>query len=605
MTRASRAAALILLTLAVGRPGPARAQETGPPFDLLIRGGTVLDGTGAPARRADVAVTGGRIAAVGDLAGAGARRVIDAAGLVVAPGFIDLHSHADWAFGDLERNLAPNNLAQGITTVVVGQDGRSAWPVGGSIEETAALWMTQGTAENVILLVGHGHVRREVMGDDPRPPTADELDRMRRLVRAAMEGGAGGLSTGLSYVPGRFASTEEVIALAREVAPYGGVYISHLRDQGAGLAESVRETVRIGREAGITVVATHLKVSGRANFGRSVEALDAIEDARRQGVAIYADQYPYTTSSNGVDVHFLSPAMSPPPGETIAALRKETREALADLVLGSHELAPKMYTRAWLLARPRAELEARAAAALGSTEPGGDEARGRLRALLDEPGRRARLYRAVADEIVRWGGADTYVIERAPDARLEGRTLEEAAATLGLSAPEAAIALELVDAQVTQFHMSEEDVVEILRRDFTATSTDGTAPLFGVGIPHPRSYGAFPRKIRVYAFDRGVISLPFAIRSMTGLAAEILGLTDRGTLRPSAWADLVLFDPHRIRDRATYREPHRYAEGIEFLFVNGVAVVDGGRVSSARPGRILTPRGPSAASRPTPIHSSP
>lgn len=420
---------------------------------------------------------------------------------------------------------------------------------------------------------------------------------MRRLVRDAMEAGAAGLSSGLSYLPGRFASTEEVIALAREAAPYGGVYISHLRDQGAGLVESVRETARIGREARLTVVATHFKASGRANFGKSREALDAIADARRQGVAIYADQYPYTTSSNGIDVRFLAPARPQASEDALAELERATPERLAELILASHELAPKMYTRAWLLERPRAELVARAAGALESAQTNGEGARARLRALVDDPAHRAALYRAVAQEIAAWGGADTYVVERAPDARLEGRTLEEAAAILGVSAPEAAITLELASAQLTQFHMAESDVEEILRRDFTATSTDGTIPVFGEGTTHPRSYGAFPRKIRTYALDRGVISLPFAIRSMTGLAAEILGLTDRGTLRPGAWADLVLFDPRTIRDRATYRDPHRYSEGFAFVFVNGVAVLEDGRVTGARPGRILVPRGRADAAR--------
>ena len=603
MTPRARAALCILLGLAASA-GPARAQQGRPPFDLLIRGGTLLDGTGAPARRADIAVQDGRIAAVGALGEAAVRRVIDAEGLVVAPGFIDLHSHADWAFGDPDRNLAPNNLTQGITTVVVGQDGRSAWPVGGSIEETAARWTAQGLAENALLLVGHGHVRREVMGDATRPPTSDELDRMRRLVRAAMQGGAAGLSTGLSYIPGRFASTDEVIELARVIAPYGGVYISHLRDQGAGLVESVEETARIGREAGITVVATHFKISGRANFGRSVEALDAIEAARRRGIAFYTDQYPYTTSSNGIDVHFLSSTRPPPPTDALVELRSASSETLADLILASHELAPKMYTRTWLLTRPRAELEARAAAGLDSRQPDGESSRAHVRALLEDPGRRTLLYGTVADEIARWGGADTYVIERASDTRLEGRTLEEAAAMLGVSAPEVAIALELTDAQVTQFHMAEEDVVAILRRDFTATSTDGTIPTFGAGTPHPRSYGAFPRKIRTYVLDRGVISLPFAIRSMTGLAAEILRLEDRGTIRPGAWADIVVFDLRTIRDRATYRDPHRYSEGIELVLVNGIAVVDSGRVTGARPGRILRPRA-RAAVRPASERAAP
>ncbi len=596
--RALVAAAAALLALA---STAAFRQADAPRFDLVIRGGLLLDGTGADGRVADLAVLDGRIAAWGDLSGASARRVVDGSGLVVAPGFIDLHSHADWGFGDPARNLAVNNLAQGIATVVVGQDGRSAWPVGGKARHSFEAWLSQGLAENVAVLVGHGHVRREVMGDEPREPTPEELAQMRALVREAMEDGAIGISTGLSYLPGRFATAEEVIALTREVAPYRGVYISHLRDQSAALVESVRETIRIGRLTGVTVVATHFKISLRENYGRSEDALQVIEEARRSGIAIYTDQYPYTTSSNGVDVRFLSP--SPEwlygNGALLDQIRAATPEELADLILKSGELVPKMYTRTWLLARPRVELERRAAShALSGSKADDAETRRSLAALLDDPRRRELVVGAVTREIERWGGPDTYVIERADDPTLEGLTLAEAAERLGVSPARAAMVLELAGAQMTQFHMSEIDVENILRRDFTATSTDGTVPVFGEGVPHPRSYGSFPRKIRRYVLERKVISLPLAIRSMTGLAADILGWEDRGYLRVGAWADIVLFDPERIRDRATYRDPHRYSEGIELLLVNGVPVWEAGRPTGARPGRVITSRGTLAPARP-------
>ncbi|HXG26148.1 MAG TPA: amidohydrolase family protein, partial [Candidatus Binatia bacterium] len=302
MTRPFTLAAALLAAALVAAAG--RAQ---PVYDLLIRRGRILDGTGAPERVADVAIRGDRIVEIGDLTAASAARVIDAAGLYVTPGFIDLHSHADRSLALPGLNVALNDLTQGITTVVVGQDGRSAWPVGGRIEQTIALWRRRGLGLNAILLVGHGSVRREILGDENRDPTPEELSRMRALVRAAMEGGAYGISTGLAYLPGRFAKTDEVIALTAEVKPYGGFYISHLRNQGDRLLESVEETIRIGRETGVTVVATHFKSSGRRNFGKARAAMARIDGARREGVAIYTDVYPWSTSSDGIDVDLLPP----------------------------------------------------------------------------------------------------------------------------------------------------------------------------------------------------------------------------------------------------------------------------------------------------------
>lgn len=494
--------------------------------DFLIANVQVADGTGGPLYRADLLVRGGRIDRMTFApAGKSVRppqstpglRVIDGSKLVAAPGFIDLHSHADWGFGHSELNRSLNNLKQGITTVVVGQDGRNAWPAGESLSTRKRLWETQGIATNAVMLVGHGSVRAQVIGEADRKATVDEIEAMKQLVREAMEEGAYGISTGLGYIPGTFSDTAELIAVTSAVAPYHGFYISHLRDQGDGLLESISETVAIGAQTGVPVVVSHIKASRRQNFGKSRRACDLIERARARGVRVYADLYPYETSSNGIDI---SPV---PPGLNVNKLLSSR---------GSWQQLIERYLN-W------------------------------------------------------WGGPDTFVIDRSPIPGVEGKNLEDAARALGKTVVDLAIELYTSGSHLTNFHMDERDVETFIQKDYIAACTDGTLPRFGRGVPHPRSYGSFARRIRRYVFDKELISLPHAIRTASGLAAEIIGLKDRGLIKSGYRADLILFDPERIRDKATYAKPHQYSEGIEYLWVNGVLVLDQGEYTDALPGQVL------------------
>jgi N-acyl-D-aspartate/D-glutamate deacylase len=578
--------------LLIAASNPAPAQQ----YDVLIRGGQVIDGTGTAPRRADVAITGGRIVRIGAMPSATARRTIDASGKVVTPGFIDMHSHADWGFGTPELNAARNNLTQGITTVVVGQDGRSAWRVGEKATDAMTVWREQGLSENSILLVGHGSVRREVMGEENRAPTADELAKMRALVREAMEQGAYGISTGLGYVPGRFSTTEEVVALTKEVKPFGGFYISHLRNQGPGLMESVDETIRIGRESGVPVVLSHFKSSGFRNFGKAKAAMDRIAEARKQGVVAWVDVYPWATSSDGIDVDMVprqayTLGMDGPTEPALAGvLPTLSNEALARLMLESNNFLRRTTTEAWLAKRPREELLAGAEQALRAASLRGrdDVLRANLRASLADSARRDSV-RGMVQRALERQVASQYVIEHAPDPRLSGKTLPEAAEILGLDLVDAAIELDLMESQVTHYHMSEPDVEAILSYDFTAISTDGTLPYFGVGVPHPRSYGSFTRLIDHYALERKALTLPRAIRAASGLAADIIGLTDRGYLKEGQWADVLVFDPAKISTCADFAQPHCYSSGIDYLLVNGDVTLENGKYTGALAGKIVTP----------------
>ena len=583
--------AAVLLLLA---PLTGSAQQ----FDVLIRGGQVIDGTGSDPRRADVAITGGRIVQIGDLTSASAARTIDATGKVVTPGFIDMHSHADWGFGTPELNEAKNNITQGITTVIVGQDGRSAWRVGETITDAMSVWREQGLSENALLLVGHGSVRREVMGNEDRAPTPDELTRMRALVREAMEKGAYGISTGLGYVPGRFSQTDEVIALTSEVKPFGGFYISHLRNQGDRLTESVDETIRIGRETGVPVVLSHFKSSGARNFGKAKAAMDRIAEARKQGVVAWVDVYPWATSSDGIDIEIVPRQAyligmerngEPPLAGALASL---PNEELARLMLSANGFLARTTTEEWLSKRPREELLEDAEQALRSVMMRGQEdaLRANLRASLADPARRDSVRNLIARSIERYG-PDQFVIEQAPDPRVRGKTLGEAATALGMDVVDAAVEIDLMGAVVTRYHMSEPDVEAILGYDFTAISTDGTLPYFGVDIPHPRSYGSFTRLIDHYVRKRNALSLAEAVRAASGLAADIVGLTDRGYVKEGQWADVLVFDPAKINTCATYAQPHCYSTGIDYMLVNGELTLSDGKYTGALAGKVITPAG--------------
>lgn len=541
------------------------AQPAAQTYDLLIKNGRVLDGTGNPWFPADIAVRNGRIVAIGPLPGAQAARVVDASGKYVTPGFIDIHSHADdgssprGGFRDADpvRRSAPNLVSQGITTVVVNQDGRSPWP----LTDQRALIEKNGIGTNAMLMVGHGTVRRRVMGDDVmRPAKADEIVRMRALVKQALQEGAVGLSAGLEYEPGRWSTTDEVVELAKELPAFGGIYISHQRSEGSDplwyvpsqdgpsaptLLDAVRETIEIGEKSGARVVTSHLKAKGEHYWGSSAAAVTLIQRARDRGVDVWADQYPYPTS--GTD--------------------------------GSTVLIP-----AWATRPPGA----------GPNQPRTNRADVLKRVLGDPPS--AKLVRSdITHEIRRRGGAANITVYEYSDKSLYGKSLAEISKSWKLDPVETAIKIQMEGlpernggARMRGFSMDEFDMENIAKQPWVATSTDG-----GIALPadgpstHARFYGSFTRKIRHYAIERGAISLEHAVRSSTSLPARIMDLKDRGQLREGFAADIVIFDLSTIRDKATFFEPHQHSEGIDHVFINGVAVVDGGKLTQAMPGKLL------------------
>ncbi len=507
---------------------PLAAQQ-GEHFDLLIRGARIVDGAGNPWVRADVAVRGDRIARIGTLPEATADRVIDAEGLVAAPGFIDPHTHA--VRGIFDVPTADNYLLQGVTTLTEGNDGSSPWPIG---EHLARLEETR-ISPNWGVFAGQGTIRRVVMGSDDRDPSRDELDRMRGLVGEAMEEGAFGLSTGLFYVPGSFTSTEEVIALSAVAARHGGMYISHMRDEASGLLDSVRETIRIGDEAGIPVQMTHHKAIGRDMWGRSADSLALVDAARARGIDITIDQYPYTASQTGVTAVVPQWAQAGGTDELIERLRDpETRRRIREEI-------------AYRIEHDRG---------------GGDPAN-------------------IVIGLCEW------------DRSLEGKSLADILADRGdepTIANAADLIMEIVErggARAIYHAMDEADVERIMQHPATAIGSDGGVSVFGASVPHPREYGTFARVLGRYVRERGVLTLEEAVRKMSGATAQRLGLQDRGLLREGFFADIAVFDPDRVIDRATFAEPHQYSEGMEYVLVNGVLVVDGGEHTGARPGRVL------------------
>jgi N-acyl-D-amino-acid deacylase len=546
--------------IALAAQAPPQAQ----PFDLLITNARVFDGTGNPAVPADIGVRDGRIVSVGRLGTAAATRVIDATGKFVAPGFIDIHSHADdgararGGFRDENPQVraAPNLVSQGITTVVVNHDGRSPWPIAAQRAQIEK----NRIGPNTMLMVGHGAVRSQVMNRDTRRPATDEeVVQMRTLVRQALQEGAVGLSAGLEYEPGRWSETAELVELAKELPAFDGVYISHERSEGSDplwyvpsqdgpgpptLLDAVRETIEIGERSGARVVASHIKAKGANYWGSSGAAISLIERARQRGVDVWADQYPYPTS--GTD--------------------------------GSTVLIPR-----WAV---QSESEGQAAGSRADA----------LRRTMQDPKLAQILRSDIAHEIARRGGADNVVVYEYTDKALYGKSLAEIASSWRVDPVEAAIRIQLEGlpnrsggARMRGFSMHENDMEAFAKQPWVATSTDaGIALPDGPPSTHARFYGSFPRKIRHYAIDRGAISVESAIRSSTSLPATIMGLKDRGLVREGLAADLVIFDLSAIRDTATFFEPHQYADGIDYVFVNGVAVVDGSKLTGALPGKILT-----------------
>lgn len=514
--------ALLLFLAAI----PAVAQ-----YDILIRNARVVDGTGNPWFHADIGIREGRIAAIGRLENAAAARVIDAAGRVAAPGFIDVHTHVEGAIEKVPR--ADNFLLDGVTTIVTGN-------CGGSVQNVAA-WFQRleelGIGVNVATLVGHNTVRRQVMGTENRHATPEELARMKELVHAAMQQGAVGFSTGLIYIPGAYAPTEEVVELARSAAVYDGVYASHMRDEGAQILEAIHEAARVGEQARMPVQISHFKIDTPRIWGFSEKSIALVEEYRRRGVDVVVDQYPYDHSSTNL-------------GITLPA---------------------------WALA-------------------GGTEA---LRERLSNPETRARIAAEMEQRLKDLGHPDysyATVAYFAQDHSWEGKNLVEITRIRGLE-PTLANQIETIfhillngGAQMIYHSMSDVDIERILRYPNTAIASDGGVRVFGEGMPHPRSYGTNARVLAEYVRRRGVLTLEDAIRRMTSLPARTFRLRDRGLLREGFAADIVIFDPERVQDKATYTQPHQYSDGFDYVLVNGVVMVDEGRLTEARGGRILRHR---------------
>ena len=528
MVRRMRRLGLVLALGACTRPATTQAVPA-ERYDVLISGGTVADGTGAERFRADVAIKDGRIVRVSrqPLPARSATRVIDATGRVVAPGFIDMHAHLDPL---LRLPGAESMVRQGVTTALGGPDGGGPLPLGRYLDSAQAL----GLGMNVAMLIGHNTIRQRVMGLANRAPTTAELDRMKGMVAQGMRDGAFGLSTGLRYLPGTFSKTDEVVELARVAAESGGIYTSHLREEGLGLIEGVAEAIDIGRRARIPIVLTHHKAVGQPMWGASVRTLAMVDSARARGVDVMMDQYPYTATYTGISV--LAPSSALAGGDT-AFFRRLTDTAQRRMIVDSIVFN------------------------LLNDRGGGDM-------------RRVQFAR------VAWR----------PD--LEGRTLYDWATSTGDTTLTAGanLVIEAIrrgGASAIYHVLDERDVERIMRHPQTMIGSDGRLVQPGDGHPHPRWYGTFPRVLGVYVREQGVLTLEEAIHKMTDLSARRLGLPDRGRVADGFVADLVVFDSATVRDRATFEQPHQYPVGIDYVLVNGVAVVDQGRFTNARPGRAL------------------
>jgi N-acyl-D-aspartate/D-glutamate deacylase len=511
--------------------GPIRAQNPSSSqpavYDLLIRNGRVLDGDGTPWFAADLGVRGDRIIAVGNLRDARGAREIDATGLYVAPGFIDTHTHTGPGLATEKLGAAEPQLAEGITTVFVNPDGE------GQLDLAAqrAAFQKVGIGVNAGQFVPHGPVREAVLGKEDRHPTAAELDRMRALVRAGMQEGAWGLSSGPFYFPQSFADTQEFVEMAKVSAAFGGVYQSHIRDESdynLGVIAGVEEVITVAREARLPSIVTHIKALGPSVWGFSAAMAARIERARAAGLEVWADHYPYTAGATNLQAALL----------------------------------PR-----W-------------------AQAGGDQA---LRERLADPATRAKIRAEMAENLVRRAGAARLQFRRVlQDPALEGRTLEAVAAERKIDPLDLALAIfEKGNASVVSFAMDEDDVRTFLRKPWVMTASDGDLVPFGQGVPHPRSYGTFSRKIQRYVVDEPVISLEQAIRSMTSLPARVFRIPDRGELRPGAVADIVVFDLAKVRERATYAQPHQLSEGMVHVIVNGRPAIANGAFTGQRAGRVL------------------
>ncbi len=502
----------------------ARAAEA---YDLVITNARIVDGTGNPWFRGSIALRGGKIVRVGRIDAAGAKQTIDAGGKIVAPGFIDVHTHTEAIFN---TPSAENFVRMGVTTLVTGNCGSSATDIKaflGRVKE-------KPIAVNLATLIAHGAVRSKVMGLDNRAPTVEEQSKMNALVEQGMKDGAVGLSTGLIYVPGTFAKTEEVVELAKVASRYGGIYASHIRDEGTDVVKSIEEAINIGEQARMPVEISHFKISSKKLWGTSNTTIGLVEAARRRGLTVTVDQYAYTASSTSLDARM--------PGWAIAGGREEGKKRLADKEM------------------------------------------------------REKIVREMKEGLKEKGFKDysfAYVAGYAPKPEYNGKNILEITKLNKNS--------KKLDAQIEQIFemysqgsagmvyrvMSEDDVQNIMRQPFTMIASDSSVRVFGEGVPHPRGYGNNVRVLAKYVREMNLITLEDAIRKMTSLPAQTFNLGDRGLIKEGFAADLVIFDENTITDKATYENPHQYAEGFSNVLVNGEVVFDGRAMTGKRTGQPL------------------
>tara|TARA_B100000902_G_scaffold21425_1_gene25746 strand:+ start:2652 stop:4238 length:1587 start_codon:yes stop_codon:yes gene_type:complete len=503
-------------------------------YDLIIKNGEIFDGTGGESKIADIAIKGNTIVRVGEINSKNSIRIIDASGLIVSPGFIDTHAHLDPMDNLIKLSDSESHLRQGVTTSFGGPDGRGV-PLSYGFKEFLDTIQQVGVGMNVGFLTGHNKIRRVVMNLDNREPTDDELKQMKDLASKAMDEGAFGISTGLKYLPGNFSKVEEVIEISKEISKKGGVYTSHLRDEGLKIIDAVKEAIQISKEADISVVLTHHKVIGKPMWGKSEITLSLIDSARQKGIKIMADQYPYSASHTGISV--LIPTWARAGGN------KEFKKRVSNKT-------------------QRKKIEEQIIFNILNDRGGND---------LD------RIQFSKVDWM--------------PE--LEGKTLKDWSEMKGLKPTIENGAKLVVEAQLNGgasciFHaMDESDVENIMKFSHTMIASDGRLSEPGVGHPHPRAYGTFPRVLGRYVREKKVISLSEAIYKMTYLPAKSFGLKDRGLIKPGMKADITIFNEKEIIDKATFEDPHQYPEGIEYVVVNGQLAIDESVFMKIKAGEIL------------------
>jgi N-acyl-D-amino-acid deacylase len=545
---------LLTVLVAFSTAPPVTAQNL--TFDTLLIGGSILDGTGAPMQRTDLGLRNGRIAAIGDLHAASAKRRLNVAGLVITPGFIDVHSHADEDLLLNEFRAAPAMIRQGVTTAVFGIDGGYSL---GEFRDLRQRLQRDGAGVNYLFFIGHNGIRKDVMGMANRTPTDGEMQRMREQVRLAMQEGAVGLSSGLMYLPGQFASTQEVIDLTKPVAPFGGIYDSHDRDPVFNLLTSVEECLEIGRRAGVETHVAHLKAVGLQSAGLTPQLIKMIETSRARGEVVTADVYPY----DGATARLVTEVLVPPQGSMLAKHQAMIADANTDD--STRAKALRELVDEW-------------------------------RSVLRDPAQRATIKRLTEDpdpgqySWVRAVGYGAFRIVSSQRSELVGRMIADLARERSIAAFE--VLAQLIETEgntvrLTLGSIREEEVRQLLKQPWVMISSDGREGGVAGGRGHPRYRGSFARVLAYYVREQQVLTLADAVHRMTGLPASYLKLQDRGVLRTGAWADIAIFDPAVVQDHSTWDDPAAYATGVEHVFVNGELALEHSRPNGQLAGRYL------------------